>query len=61
MVGFPSSPAGKKMPWFGIVPVLAKFIWTSPLATRSSPLLTFGASWPVEREGPALFFWSSLR
>ncbi len=39
----------------------AWFIWTSPLATSSSPLSTLGASLPVEADGPTLFFWSRPR
>lgn len=39
----------------------AKFIWTSPLAARSSPLSTLGASLPVEADGPTLLVWSFFR
>ncbi len=39
----------------------AKFIWTSPLATSSSPLSVFGASLLVEEDGPTLLVWSFFR
>lgn len=39
----------------------ARFIWTSPLATRSSPLLTFGCRLAVDAAGPTLLRFSLAR
>lgn len=61
LVGFPSPLAGNQMPRLGMSLDCAKFIWTSPLAARSSPLSTLGASLPVEADGPTLFVWSFFR